>query len=165
MIGSVGRGIATVSLISVAFGLSACGGGSSTPPATQVVQQPASIERVPAAPPAFVCHSKPCIYVVNGVSPSVTVYRAAANGDVPPIHTIAGSHTDLNLPYGIAVDGNHEVYVANLVGGSQSNGSVTVYAAGAHGNVFATRTITGSNTFLSSGGNTGFNNPMGIAVR
>src|SRR5207245_1768981 len=48
-----------------------------------------------------------------------------------------------------------QFYVANVVGGDNFTGSITVYAAGASDNVSPTNTITGANT--------GLNNPFGIA--
>ncbi len=54
------------------------------------------------------------------------------------------------------MDSNGLIYVANLIGGASSFGSITVYAAGATGNVAPVATITGSDTGLSA--------PQGIAV-
>jgi hypothetical protein len=142
MIGRLGRVIATAALAPVAFGVSACGGYSSNP----LALQPASVQSV--SPAAFACLTKPCLYVANFYAPSVTVYQQAANGNVKPLHTIAGSNTGLHGPYGVALDASRNVYVVNTNGGSAFTGSVTVYAAGANGNVAPIRTITGSNTGL-----------------
>ena len=54
--------------------------------------------------PAASCFKTVCIYVTNARTPSVTVYAADANGNVPPIRTISGSRTHLNGPAGIALD-------------------------------------------------------------
>jgi hypothetical protein len=93
------------------------------------------------------------IYVANGLNtttPSVTVYAAGANGNVAPIATIAGSNTGLADPSGIAVDAVGRIYVGNENSPS-FNGIVTVYAAGANGNVAPIRTIAGSNTGFANG--------------
>jgi sugar lactone lactonase YvrE len=86
----------------------------------------------------------------------VTIYQQTAKGNVKPIHTITGSSTGLSQPYGITVDSKHKVYIVSTSGGSQSTGSLTVYAAGANGNVAPIRTITGSNTGLFY--------PIGVAL-
>ena len=89
---------------------------------------------------------------------SVTAYPAGANGNVTPFRTIMGSLTGLSSPYGIATDwyGVGTLYVANLSGGPSGNGSVTVYAAGANGNVAPVQTVSGSMT--------GINGPYDVAV-
>jgi hypothetical protein len=151
MIGRLGRVIATAALAPVAFGVSACGGYSSNP----LALQPASVQSV--SPAAFACLTKPCLYVANFYAPSVTVYQQAANGNVKPLHTIAGSNTGLHGPYGVALDASRNVYVVNTNGGSAFTGSVTVYAAGANGNVAPIQTLIGSNT--------GLNQPFGVAIK
>jgi|HubBroStandDraft_6_1064221.scaffolds.fasta_scaffold00004_140 6-phosphogluconolactonase (cycloisomerase 2 family) len=145
MIAPLDRRIATAALVSVAFGLSACGGGSPNPPAPQ----PASVHRTTVSAAAFACLRKPCLYVANFYALSATIYQQTAKGNVAPLHTIAGSNTGLHGPYGIAVDANHKAYIVNTNGGSQFTGSLTVYAAGANGNVAPMQTITGSNTGLA----------------
>jgi sugar lactone lactonase YvrE len=103
------------------------------------------------------------IYVANFVYPgSVTIYAAGANGNVTPIRTIAGSNTGLNRPDGIALDANANIYVANnpygiALGGDGFRSSLTVYAAGANGNVAPIRTIVGRTTRLHQ--------PTGVAIR
>jgi 6-phosphogluconolactonase (cycloisomerase 2 family) len=88
------------------------------------------------------------LYVANGGDRSIRVYAAGATGNATPIATIAGSNTGLNAPTGIAVDSTGQVYVANRPGTSTPD-AVTVYAAGATGNVTPKATITGSATGLS----------------
>jgi hypothetical protein len=88
------------------------------------------------------------VYVVNNSPSSVTVYAKGSHGNAAPQQTIRGSNTGLSAPEGIAVDAGLDIYVANSQGGPNGLGSVTVYAAGANGNVAPIRTISGSNTVL-----------------
>ncbi len=57
------------------------------------------------------------IYILNKTSSSqqgyVTVYAAGSNGNVAPVRTIKGSTTGLDWPWGIALDGDDNIYVAN----------------------------------------------------
>lgn len=131
--------------------LTGCAAGSSTP---IPFQQNQSHTGKPSAP------SCPCVYVANegprGDS-SVTVYSAGATGNAKPIQTISGSNTGLSGSWAIAVGADGKTYVANATGGgSQSHGSVTVYAAGATGNIAPVQTIRGPNTQLAD--------PLGIAL-
>ncbi len=90
-------------------------------------------------------------FFVTNHSNVVTGYAAGANGNVPPVELIGGSNTGLDQPYGIAVDQNDNLYVANA-----SANSVTIYGAETNGNVPPIVTIVGPSTGLSS--------PLGIAV-
>jgi hypothetical protein len=90
------------------------------------------------------------LYVANAGGNTITVYAAGASGNATPTATIAGGNTGLNGPFGIALDGAGNIYVAN--GGN----AITVYAAGASGNAPPMATIAGSNT--------GLNFPFGIAL-
>ena len=92
--------------------------------------------------------------VVNFVGNSVTVYAAGADGNVAPIRTIAGTNTGLNRPSGVAVLADGALAISNFANSNTS--SVTVYAAGATGNVAPIRTI--------AGGTTGLIYPVGVAV-
>ena len=97
------------------------------------------------------------IYVTNAGAFSVTVYAKGAHGNVAPIRTISGSNTGINLPEEIALDASGKIYVANCGCGSTSApSSVTVYAAGANGNVAPIQTISGTDT--------GLDQPVGITV-
>jgi hypothetical protein len=80
---------------------------------------------------------------------SVTVYPPGAGANTPPVQTIAGPHTQLYQPLGIAVDRAKDIYVLNW-------NSVSVFAPGATGDVAPIRTLKGPNTR--------FVNPTGIAV-
>ncbi len=100
------------------------------------------------------------LYVANAYASgkagnSITVYGYGSSGDRPPIRTISGPKTGLNTPYGVAVPYQGEVYVSNLASGS-GTASITVFAAGAHGDVKPIRVIRGSKTGLAA--------PLGITV-
>jgi DNA-binding beta-propeller fold protein YncE len=103
------------------------------------------------------------LYAVNAGAPSITVYGAGDSGTVGARDTIAGNNTSLAAPTGIAVDGAGNIYVANP--GYPTFG-VTVYAAGADGDVAPTATITfpGGAPYgvaLDGGGNLYLTNPAG----
>jgi hypothetical protein len=102
-----------------------------------------------ANPNAVAVDSKGRIYVSstpNG-SPSgccITIYDKNANGNVAPIRSINGSNTQIDVPYGIAVDSKDNIYVTQA-----KTNSINVYAKGANGNVAPIRVITGSKTKLN----------------
>jgi hypothetical protein len=152
MIDRLGHGSPPAALILLAFCVAACASGTSSPPAPWSPQS-ASVLR--GASPTTACATTACIYIANwagGASGfgTLTVYARGANGDVAPIQTVSGSSTRLNGPWGIALDTSRNIYVANTGGRSPSGfTSVTVYAAGANGNVAPIQTISGSNTGLS----------------
>src|SRR3989442_8446833 len=98
------------------------------------------------------------LYVANYYGSSITVYAPGASGNATPSTTIAGSNTGLSWPWGIARDAVGNLYVVNSWSSSGST-SITVYPAGASGNVAPIATIGGS----SSTDNTGLNSPVGIA--
>jgi hypothetical protein len=87
------------------------------------------------------------VYATPIFEDAVTVYGAGEYGDVAPIQTIEGNNTGLSNPFGVAVDASGNIYVPND-GYNSSDNSVTVYAAGANGNVSPIQTISGSNTGL-----------------
>jgi hypothetical protein len=100
----------------------------------------------------------PEIFVANSSyatlsSPPVTVYPFGSNGNIGPFGESISSVTGLSLPFGIAVDSNGNLYVAN-----NNTNSVTVYRnpASASGNAAPTATIAGANT--------GLINPSGVAL-
>lgn len=91
----------------------------------------------------------------------ILVFAPLANGNVAPARTITGSATGLDFPYGVATDKNNNLFVSNC--GNQCSGSglppsITVYAAGASGNVAPIRAISGSATAMACT----FPCPMGV---
>ena len=80
---------------------------------------------------------------------TVTVYAAGANGDATPVRTISGSNTALGNPYGIALDAAGKLYVVDNLSQFGGVDELTVYAAGANGNVAPLQNITGSNTGMN----------------
>jgi hypothetical protein len=87
---------------------------------------------------------------------TVNVYAPGATGNVAPIQLISGSNTGLNGVQFVAVDSNKNIYASNYGSACGSGCSITVYAAGATGNVAPIVTIAGSNTNIT--------NPYGIAI-
>jgi len=77
------------------------------------------------------------IYVTNGLTNTVTVYAANANGNVPAIAVIGGSNTLLANPTAIAVDAGGMIYVLNSA--EFPKGATTVYSNSAE---FPTGNIT-----------------------
>lgn len=91
----------------------------------------------------------PCIYVTNSNAQdnSVTVYATALSGsDLRPIQRISGPHTGLYGPSSIAVDDSRNIYVGN---GAAAR--ITVYAAGATGDVSPMATLSGTNIAVPYG--------------
>jgi DNA-binding beta-propeller fold protein YncE len=85
-------------------------------------------------------------------SPSITVYRKDAHGDIAPLRVIQGPRTLLNWPTSIAVHPDRgELFVANDTGDS-----VTVYRADATGDAAPIRVIKGPRSMVK--------NPLGVAV-
>jgi 6-phosphogluconolactonase (cycloisomerase 2 family) len=95
------------------------------------------------------------IYVANSIGNSITVYAAGTTGNVAPIRTIAGSLTNLAAATGIAFDAAGNIYVANSNVHQSGEASITVFAAGANGNVSPIEMIAGTKTKLL--------NPYGLA--
>jgi hypothetical protein len=89
------------------------------------------------------------IYAANTGSSSVTVYAPNVTGNTKPIEIIRGPKTELALPTGIAIDSvNGDIYVLNNRTDSYGDGSVTVYAPGANGDVAPIGVIAGPSTRL-----------------
>jgi DNA-binding beta-propeller fold protein YncE len=88
--------------------------------------------------------------LVTGFFNAFWVFRMTASEANAPLRTVAGGATLLATPFGGTIDTvNHEIVIANSVGGTGS-GSVTVYPQNANGNVAPSRTITGASTNLSN---------------
>jgi hypothetical protein len=92
---------------------------------------------------------------VNDNGTAVKVFPLAASGNVAPTRTIAGTNTGIHNITGIALDAQGELYVADGGAGTVA-GSIFVFKSGATGNVAPIRTITGTNTQITS--------PSSIAV-
>jgi acylphosphatase len=115
--------------------LSSCSGAAT--PATAIGSQQNLSQIV--HPRASSC---PCLYAVNQDGKSVTVYASGATGNAKPIQDISGSKTGLGGPFGVAVDGSGNIYATNIQDG-QTTDVITIYAAGATGNVAPIRDIIG----------------------
>ncbi len=89
----------------------------------------------------------------DGISGSLRIFAAGANGNVAPAAVISGSNTTFNngQPGGIWLDNTGNIYVTNF-----NRATVDIFAPGSSGNVSPSRTISGSNTLFSS--------PFGITL-
>jgi hypothetical protein len=98
-------------------------------------------------------------YNSNG---SITVYLPGSSGNVAPAATLTGPDTGLSYPVGLLQGPGGTLHVLNALGGPDGAGSITMYptASGINGDLTPTNTISGN----SSGNQTGFNNPSGIAL-
>ena len=98
--------------------------------------------------PAF-----PGKYIPGRFQPSsIRVYKASANGDVPPIRTLQGNRTQLAWPMGITVDKpRNELLVANY-----ASNSILFFPVTAEGNTAPARFIGGPKT--------GIVGPVGVTV-
>jgi len=94
------------------------------------------------------------IYVTHAYQQvnNITVYAPGAGRDVAPIATIAGAHTGLDRPLGIAVDAHGAIYVANATQNAFNftDDRVTIYASGSNGDAAPIATIQGDNTGLAT---------------
>jgi hypothetical protein len=91
------------------------------------------------------------VYVANYNGRSASVYAAGADGNVAPIQAIHGGRTNIAGAFGAAVDADGDIYVANAYNNrfTALEGRITVYAAGANGDVRPIRTIEGDRTGLT----------------
>jgi 6-phosphogluconolactonase (cycloisomerase 2 family) len=82
-------------------------------------------------------------YIPGRFEPSsIRVYKASANGDVPPIRTLQGKRTQLAWPMGITVDKTrNELLVANY-----GSSSILIFPANAKGDTAPSRFIGGPRT-------------------
>ena len=95
------------------------------------------------------------LFVANSAANSVTEYAVGATGDASPIATIAGPHTGLDHPVGVAVDSSGHLFVTNWDAASVTD-SVNEYQQNATGDATPIATIAGPDT--------GLNGPTGVAV-
>jgi DNA-binding beta-propeller fold protein YncE len=98
--------------------------------------------------PAF-----PGKYIPGRFEPSsIRVYKASANGDVPPIRTLQGNKTQLAWPMGITVDKErNELLVANY-----ASNSILIFPVTAEGDTAPARFIGGPHT--------GIVGPVGVSI-
>jgi DNA-binding beta-propeller fold protein YncE len=84
--------------------------------------------------------------------PSVTVFSATADGDVPPVRAIQGPNTLLNWPMGVAIDHErNEIAVANY-----GTNSILFFRRSDSGDVAPVRVLAGPET--------GVVGPIGIGI-
>lgn len=84
--------------------------------------------------------------------PSLRVYKASANGNVPPIRTIQGKQTKLAWPMGITLDvAGNEVVVANY-----GSNEILFFSRVGNGDLAPSRVLGGSRT--------GIVGPIGVGV-
>jgi len=100
------------------------------------------------------------VYVANYTIGTVTQFAAGANGNSTPV-------TTLNVPgypYGVALDGNNNLYVTNWYA-EVGSPFVRVYSAGASGSAAPFAAITDATDPAScSGSPPCYNQPAGVAV-
>jgi hypothetical protein len=113
-------------------------GSSSTTPVRTIVGPDTGLSQ----PIAIAVDGAGTVYALNQGSDAVTVYAPGATGDVKPTRTIAGASTGIATPQGIALDSSSNVWVTNLLSGQP--GMVTVFAAGANGDVAPMARVTGN---------------------
>jgi hypothetical protein len=99
-------------------------------------------------PEMMVVDSRERLYVTNapnsGEDDTVHVFAPDADGDVAPERVIAGPHTGIMMPLGLAMDRDDRLYVANAgtsVPGVRSQ--ITVYNPGATGDASPIRILAG----------------------
>ncbi len=93
--------------------------------------------------------TRPMLYVVPariGTAPSIVVFAPGARGDIEPVYTIAGPHTGLSAPAGLALDAHGDLFVADLL-----DLSILEYAAGARGDAAPIARITIPGTSFQPG--------------
>jgi hypothetical protein len=90
-------------------------------------------------------------------SGQVLVFGAAASGNVAPAASISGSNTTLDDSIdGIALDSSGDIFVsqkdttADVCAPTSDTARILMFAAGASGNVAATKRIIGANTLLNA---------------
>jgi hypothetical protein len=92
---------------------------------------------------------------------SVTVYTAGSSGNTTPSAEIGGTNTGLDVPYGLALDSDRNIYLANSNGGPVGRGSIQIFSAGTNGNEAPGAVITAASAMND---NTLLYFPEGVAV-
>jgi len=100
------------------------------------------------------------LYVVNpgsavGGVDSLTIYPSGSSGNTAPSATIS-SDTEIEAPFGIALDASDNIYVADAGSAFGGVDSVSIYPYGTYANEPPVAVISGDNTLL--------NFPAGIAL-
>ena len=125
-----------------------------------------------AQPSGVAIDSRGNLYVANAEGGanghgSITIYPVRSKGNVAPSAIISGTSTSdktgLSSPNGIAFDSSGKLYVANVTGGPDGNGSITVYPAASNGNVTPIATISNI-AGCAPCDKTGLSSPQGVAL-
>jgi hypothetical protein len=106
------------------------------------------------------------IYISNAdplAAESVLIFNSSANGNVPPTSTIGGPTTTITSIQGLATDSAGNVYVSTTNGASALP-EILEFSAGSTGDVAPTRTISGSATTMTEGGNLALDSAGNIYV-
>jgi len=80
---------------------------------------------------------------------SITVYKTGAAADPTPVRRIAGAHTTLDTPLGLAIGPHGDIFVVNSGRVNLGIDSIIIFAPGASGNAVPARVITGDKTLLN----------------
>ncbi len=110
---------------------------------------------VPVAVRDVAVNSHGMIFLTDPAKDQLLEYSATASGDAAPVETLGGHNTRIVSPSALAFDERGALYVANE-GRSGDGASITVYAAGATGDMAPDRTVEGTQTALTD--------PTAIAV-
>lgn len=119
------------------------GGGATPTPTPTVTPTPTP---TPTATPFPLGALSKGIYVADYYDNEVVEYAPGSTGNTSTVATISGATSCVSLPTGVALDTSNRIYVANEAAcpaGHGGGGSVTIYAAGANGDVAPTYSIFG----------------------
>ena len=130
-----------LSALAILAGLAACSASASGGATANVGYVPQTAAAQPSG------RGNPVqVFTANRGYSSILGFKAVTRnttGNVAPTTTIAGSNTLLSDPSSLAMDAQHNTYVANAAGNQ-----IEVFAAGANGNVAPVRIISGPATQL-----------------